>query len=232
MPSTTNYIFEDRTAKFLKDVAVQELIKTGKALITNLRNDRDKREIEYDFNDYSSQTNEPILRDNSAYFNDVLPIVNVAFVSTEFIDQSGQIVNVPELENNEPSRFNIELCSIRLSGSKKVVKTELLNESGTIKEIVSTPDKRFTISGVLVGTNDANPIDLLPEDGKPIKEMEQLVEICDANISINIESNYLDKFGIRKCVIESFDFPQETEWKNLQRFTLNCVADDDDLVIL
>ena len=232
MPSTTNYIFEDRTAKFLKDVAVQELIKTGKALITNLRNDRDKREIEYDFNDYSSQTNEPILRDNSAYFNDVLPIVNVAFVSTEFIDQSGQIVNVPELENNEPSRFNIELCSIRLSGSKKVVKTELLNESGTIKEIVSTPDKRFTISGVLVGTNDANPIDLLPEDGKRIKEMEQLVEICDANISINIESNYLDKFGIRKCVIESFDFPQETEWKNLQRFTLNCVADDDDLVIL
>lgn len=164
-----------------------------------------------------------IIEETSAMLNGVDKIVNVTFLETNYINEFGEEDNTEKVE--------LEICTISLSASKNIVKTKILNQKGTIKEIIGQNDYLVAISGVLVGQFGYPTIQDL-QRAKPIVQMKQLIDISEARISVEVLSKYLNNFGIENLVIESFSFPQNLESSNLQAFTLTCSSDSDDLTIL
>lgn len=175
-----------------------------------------QRDIEYNFSDVDEE-------DNSAFLNDVDRIVNITFQETDFINGFGNPESTPEI--------NLEIANISLSASKRVIETPILNQKGSIKEIVGQNDYQISISGVLVGQFGFPTIEDL-QRVKPIDAMRNLIEIAEAKVSIKIVSDYLDNFNIERLMIKSFSFPQNLDSMNLQSFTLTCSSDDNDLTIL
>ena len=151
-----------------------------------------------------------------------LSVFNITFLPTPYINQFGQKDTTPTL--------NIEMCAISTSIGKTEVRTELINQQGTIKEIVSQPDVYINISGVLVGTftpaTSSNPL-----AGMPLTDMKSLIEIANSKISVKITSDYLNQFGVKRMSISNLQMAQELEWKNLQRFSLTALSDDENLII-
>ena len=175
-----------------------------------------KRDIIFDFGD--TQDNEGL-----AQLGGIDKIVNITFLPTNYINHFGEEATTPNVE--------LEIATISLNARKNIVKTKIINQKGTIKEIVGQDDYSVTISGILIGQYGHPTIQDL-QRAKPVQKMKELIEISEARISVDVLSKYLNNFLIKKLVIESFSFPQNLESSNLQAFTLTCTSDSDDLTIL
>lgn len=174
-----------------------------------------KRTIEFDFDD--TQT------DESARLSGIDKIINITFLATDFVNEFGEDDTTPEIE--------LEIAVISLSAQKRVIKTPILNQKGSIKEIVGQNDYNVSINGVLVGQFGFPTIEDL-QRAKPVDTMRDLIEIAEAKISVKIVCDYLNNFGVERLMIESFSFPQNLDNMNLQSFTLTCSSDDNELTII
>jgi hypothetical protein len=150
-------------------------------------------------------------------------IKNITFLPTNYINEQGQNVQTPQID--------LELCLMDLDFANNEVETQILNQTGTIKEIVSQGDYQIQISGAIIG-NFTAPTSQDPLSGKDKKTIRDLITLAKSKISVKIVSDYLGLADVKKLLIKSISLPQQSNHWNIQNFSLVCVSDDDDLYIL
>lgn len=149
-------------------------------------------------------------------------IVSVKFLPTVYFDELG--IQQQTLD------FEIEVCEISVSKDFDIIKTKVINESGTIQErYYGGDDYSVKIEGLLIGSfgiiDKLDPLNL-----RPTEEIKELMKIANANVPIVCISPFLnDVFGISAIQIESIDVPFETEFKNIQRFSITAVSNNQNL---
>ena len=104
-----------------------------------------------------------------------------------------------------------------VSQRKNIVKTQVQGRNGTVKEYVSDGDYNISIRGVLA--SNLNGV-------RPEEDIETLANICQVPEQIEVISQFLEYFGISTIVIESFSFPSERGFDNIQPFVINAISDE------
>lgn len=107
--------------------------------------------------------------------------------------------------------------------SKHIVKSKVQGFDGTVKEFISDNDFMIRIRGVL--TNDSR-------NDLPFDEVEALNQIVDRKVSLDVESQFLNLFGIYNLVITKAHFPASEKFVNVQPYVLDCISDREVELIL
>lgn len=117
----------------------------------------------------------------------------------------------------EPLNLELELQTVlsEISMTKNIVKTELQGVDGTVKEYISDGDYEITIQGAIVSEDD-----FYPEDGATL-----LHQLCLVKDALVVESDFLQLFDIYNIVVESYSFPEQEGFLNMQLFELQCISD-------
>lgn len=117
----------------------------------------------------------------------------------------------------EPLNLQLELQTVlsEVSMTKNIVKTSVEGVDGTNKEYISDGDYEVTIRGAIVAEDN-----FFPED-----EVKLLHQLCLVKDSLIVESEFLQLLDIYNLVIESYSFPEEEGYLNMQFFELQCVSD-------
>ena len=162
--------------------------------------------------------------DQTARLN-VMKIISFRFLETFYFDENG--------DRETTNVFDVELATCAVTKARNVVVTPILNENGSVKQIVGQQDYMITINGFLIGNH--NQPQNLPitsqenfetEYAKPTEQIEELRAILETNVSLNIQSAFLDQFNIENIVVQSFSFSQDFETKNIQEFSIKAISDD------
>ena len=113
--------------------------------------------------------------------------------------------------------LEVELQTVlsEVSMTKNVVKTAMQGVDGTTKEYIADGDYEVTIRGAVV----------LDENDYPEDDVKALHQLCLVKDALVVESDFLQLFDIYNLVIESYTFPQQEGFRNMQPFELQCVSD-------
>lgn len=107
---------------------------------------------------------------------------------------------------------------ISVSQSKVIVKTEMPESNGTVKEYISLSDMQIDVVAVLVGT-----------DGNyPEKQLEQINELWRKNEAVPLISALTDMLlpSGTKVVLEELTIDPVGEYEEMQTFSLKMVSDE------
>ena len=103
--------------------------------------------------------------------------------------------------------------------NKTIVKTEVIDLKGTVKEYMGESDLTITIRGYVA---TQNPDEYPDDDARLIKSYSS------APVSLKVTSDFLNNIlGVSQIVIESCQMSQQQGLRNVQYFQLNCVSDID-----
>jgi hypothetical protein len=103
--------------------------------------------------------------------------------------------------------------------NKTIVKTEVIDLKGTVKEYLGESDLTITIRGYVA---TQNPDEYPDDDARLIKSYSS------APVSLKVTSDFLNNIlGVSQIVIESCQMSQQQGLRNVQYFQLNCVSDID-----
>ena len=107
---------------------------------------------------------------------------------------------------------------IDVTQKNKIVATQLVNRTGTVKERVQREDYEVKVHGNLIG-----------EQGKfPHEDLKLLVKILNSTSSISCSSAYLDIFGIYKLAMKNAKFDQkDLKYFNTLPIELTFDSDED-----
>jgi len=120
----------------------------------------------------------------------------------------------------------IPCCTIRVQGTKQVIRTAVSERIGTVKEMFQVGDYQFTVKGVLI----APPGKAMPDDD--IWRLRQLFESTEHVLLTNALSDlFLD--NSRYVCITDMEFPDQ-QGKNLRHrpFQFTCESDYIDSLII
>lgn len=217
------YQFQDQNSIIVKQIIINEAVEAAKVgaftvgtVINNLINKNKKsKNVDYTFNKEDSS-----LTNSGVYGGQNIGDISMLRFTPELL-----YVNKDTTKQFTPE-LNILSCDISVTKKKNLIKTEVLNEKGSFFEMWGDTEYDIQISGLLIGTLSQGIIrDMSVFDLKPVEDIKKLVTICNANISLRIENKYLnDLFGIKRIVIESFDMPEEKEFKNIQKFAIKAYS--------
>ena len=106
---------------------------------------------------------------------------------------------------------------IKVEQSKRIVTTQLVNRSGTVKEYVQMGDYEITIDGHLIGEQGKFPYDDLNNILIPLLERAE---------NLKMASKYTEAFGINEVVLTESVFDQnQMKLFNVMPFELKFVSD-------
>lgn len=113
---------------------------------------------------------------------------------------------------------DIEACTISVNMMSTIVSTSVVERKGTVNEIVSIDDYKFTIRGFLIGKNRQ-----VPED-----DIETLIAIKESTKPKTLHGGYPELFLDKSCriVISGLDFPEvqgHNHW--IRPFSMTCKSD-------
>lgn len=123
------------------------------------------------------------------------------------------------IENSlEPISLSIDICTVSVNLVSTIVRTPVTERIGTVKEIVSHDDFKFTIRGFLIDENRK-----VPED-----KILDLVALRNSTQEKTLHGGYPELFLDETCriVISDIDFPEvqgKSHW--IKPFTLTCESD-------
>ncbi len=148
-------------------------------------------------------------------------------------DKNPELLNLGELEGKQwltslalkydGKEFIFNECIITLNIEKNIVTTALQGRNGTIKEYISDGDYNISIdAGISTYTLDykedfdiAYPIDA-------VAELKKFLSIPEA---LEVQSDFLEIFGIKSAVVKSFGLQQETH-SNRQSINIQMLSDE------
>lgn len=148
-------------------------------------------------------------------------------------DKNPELLNLGELEGKQwltslalkydGKEFIFNECIITLNMEKNIVTTALQGRNGTIKEYISDGDYNISIdAGISTYTLDykedfdiAYPIDA-------VAELKKFLSIPEA---LEVQSDFLEIFGIKSAVVKSFGLQQET-YSNRQSINIQMLSDE------
>ena len=111
-------------------------------------------------------------------------------------------------------------ATVNVSLQKEVVKPALVGRAGTIKEYITDGDYQLSISVGLVAVDDEGRI----TDQYPERAMAQLREILERPEALEVNSAFLDLFGITHIVVTGFTAKQMTH-SNRQVIEITALSD-------
>lgn len=123
--------------------------------------------------------------------------------------------NVQDLE---PIEMEVEACTVSVNMVNNIVSTPVVERKGTVNEIVSLDDYKFTIRGFLIDKNRN-----VPED-----QIQKLIALRESTQPVTLHGGYPEMFLEESCriVINEIEFPEvqgRTHW--IRPFTLTCKSD-------
>jgi hypothetical protein len=97
---------------------------------------------------------------------------------------------------------------------KNIIKTELIDHVGTVKEYIGQGDIDLTIRGYVATQNP---------DEYPDVEARLIKAYASAPVALNVTSRFLNEIlGVNKIVVDSLNMQQQQGMRNVQYFQLNC----------
>ena len=122
------------------------------------------------------------------------------------------------LKSDDGTTIYLIGVEIDVTQKNKIVATQLVNRTGTVKERIQREDYEVKVHGNLIG-----------EQGKfPHEDLKLLVKILNSTSSISCSSAYLDIFGITKLAFKKADFNQkELKHFNVLPIELTFESDED-----
>ena len=99
-----------------------------------------------------------------------------------------------------------------------IVETAVVGRAGTVKEFISAQDHKVNIKGIII--SDSN-------DSFPLVEQIAFKKILETERRMQVESVYLNLWGITKLVYKSGSFKPSKKYVNAFEFKLQCVSDQD-----
>ena len=121
------------------------------------------------------------------------------------------------LEENVSGGLQLDNCIIDVSQTKNIIKTEVVDFTGTIKEYISESDYVITIRGFVATKHP---------DLYPIDSVSLLETYLKAPIALSIANSFLnDIFKVNDIVVESYSLSQQQGLRNVQYFQINCSSD-------
>jgi hypothetical protein len=103
--------------------------------------------------------------------------------------------------------------------NKTIVKTEIIDYKGTVKEYIGESDMTITIRGYVASQN---PDEYPDDDARLIKSY------ASAPVPLKVVNTFLnDILGVNQMVVESCQLLQQQGMRNVQYFQWTCVSDID-----
>lgn len=136
------------------------------------------------------------------------------FVTTNFSTSLGENTN---------GGLILENCIIDVAQTKNIIKTDVVDFPGSIKEYISDSDFAITIRGFIATQSP---------DLYPIDDVKILENYLKAPVALSITSLFLnDVFGVNDIVVESYAMSQQQGLRNVQYFQINCVSDNSFVIL-
>ena len=138
---------------------------------------------------------------------------NLQILGGSYFDNDGNKItygNVGEVY------LTINAVLFNVNQVKNIIRTQITGKDGDVIEYISDGNYNVVINGVLVS----------PDTRYPSDDVDKLIQVCLAKASIEVVSNFLQRFSIHNLVIMDYDFPQVVGLQNSQQFTLNCISDN------
>lgn len=193
--------------KALEGQAKQILRGAGLSLLKPLFFNLDSARIQKESETYVLETAGDLGFDKYGVLG--LPVWDtVSITSDTYVSDSGG--TVPQ----QTIQFDIALLEV--SNPKNVVKTSIAGRNGTIKEYMSNGDYNVKINGSLFSEYENTP---------PIDDLKKLRFICEAPLTLSVESNLLLFFNVTNLVIENYTIKQREGTRNVVDFELICSSD-------
>jgi len=124
-----------------------------------------------------------------------------------YTDNDGNTITFPAVQ--------LDTILFVVTQSKNIVITNVQGRNGSIKEYISDDDYNITISGTIIGSNNVYPKD----------DVLGLKKVLDAPISLNVNSWFLNQFGVHGIVVKDYNFPQVAGRNSQQEFTISAISD-------
>lgn len=119
--------------------------------------------------------------------------------------------------------FIFNECLISLNMEKNIVTTALQGRNGTIKEYISDGDYNITIDA------GVSTYEIDKEEGYsldyPIDAVAELKSILSLPETLEVQSDFLELFGIKSAVVKNFSLQQETH-SNRQSINIQMLSDE------
>lgn len=103
--------------------------------------------------------------------------------------------------------------------NKTIIKTEIIDYKGTVKEYIGESDMTITIRGYVASQNP----DQYPDD-----DARLIKSYASAPVPLKVVNSFLnDILGVNQIVVESCQLSQQQGLRNVQYFQWTCVSDID-----
>lgn len=162
-------------------------------------------------NPYDGKIDQTIDRDPELYKSALgTPVViDLTFKSVTYTDFN---------KNRQVTTDELTLVTVLCTVSRPsiIVKTQINQRNGTVKEYITKDDFQVTINGIIVGTNGRYPEE----------EVLALRRIADAPVPIPVVSRFLNGMEIYNLVFEDCPMPQTAGGISKQDFTINAISDE------
>lgn len=140
------------------------------------------------------------------------------------VDENGQSYNGVRLDT----------ALITINQSKNILTTPIQGRDGTIKEYISDGDFVITISGLIVGQSLSSGQSFTMQkigNKYPSEDVKALFNICKVKSTVQINSQFLNRFNINDVVITNYSFDQVAGKYNTQIFEINLLSDSSELIL-
>lgn len=140
---------------------------------------------------------------------------------------NGVEVFLPVEFTNQAGDFSLKVpcATIRVTTKNTIIRTELSDRRGSVKEQYNSGDYIFTIKGVLISS----------DRGFPYEEIVKLRDMATNESAIYLKNAYAELFlpGENKVAIDSLEFPeQEGKHIRFRPFVMVCETDFIDTLTL
>jgi len=146
------------------------------------------------------------------------------YTTYEFNDFTNEYVETPnQLASNTAASAAQGLflngVIIDATVNKTIIKTDVIDLKGTVKEYIGESDMTITIRGYVASQN---PDEYPDDDARLIKSYSS------APVSLKVTNDFLNNIlGVTQIVVESCQLSQQQGLRNVQYFQLSCVSDID-----
>jgi len=124
-----------------------------------------------------------------------------------YTDNDGNTINYPSI--------TLDAVLFVVTQSKNIVITNIQGRNGSIKEYISDDDYNITITGIIAGGNNVYPKN----------EVLALKKVLDSPVAINVNSWFLNQFGVHSFVVKDYNFNQEAGRNSQQSFSISAISD-------
>lgn len=124
-----------------------------------------------------------------------------------YTDNDNNTINYPSI--------TLDAVLFVVTQSKNIVITNVQGRNGSIKEYISDDDYNITITGIIAGQNNVYPK----------TEVLALKKILDSPVAINVNSWFLNQFGVHSIVVKDYNFNQEAGRNSQQAFSISAISD-------